>query len=208
MVIKMEIKKLLEVRKRIKKNKPTFVVKETNFSARVKRRWRFPRGKHSKVRQMHRGRPKLVNVGFGVPKAVRGLHSSGLETVRVHNKKELLSINPEKQGAIIARIGNNKKLKLLELAKEKNITLFNIKDLEKAIEEVKSSFANRKKDKEDKSKEKSKKEVEKKKKADEKKQKEEEPAKESKSSEGKEKQLKEQEDEEKKVIEKTIIKKQ
>ena len=206
----MEIKKLLEVRKRIKKNKPTFVVKETNFSARVKRRWRFPRGKHSKVRQMHRGRPKLVNVGFGVPKAVRGLHSSGLETVIVHNKKELLSINPEKQGAIIAGIGNNKKLKLLELAKEKNIALFNIKDLEKAIEEIKSSFANRKKEKEDKSKEKSKKEIEKKKKADEKKQKEEgKSEKESKPSEViEQKHNKDQEDEEKKAIEKTIIKKQ
>ena len=35
------------------KKRMNFVVKESNFSARVKSRWRFPRGKHSKVRQMH-----------------------------------------------------------------------------------------------------------------------------------------------------------
>ena len=75
----MEIEKSLQERKRMRKRNPPFVVKESNNQARVKSRWRFPRGRHSQVRQMHKGKPGMPNPGYGVPKAVRGLHSSGLK---------------------------------------------------------------------------------------------------------------------------------
>ena len=64
-------------------NRTKFVEKESNFSARVKSRWRLPRGKHSKVRQMHKGRPALPGPGYGSQESKKGLHPSGLKIVAV-----------------------------------------------------------------------------------------------------------------------------
>jgi large subunit ribosomal protein L32e len=206
----MEIKKLLEIRKRIKKNKPTFVVKESNFSSRVKRRWRFPRGMHSKVRQMHRGRPKLVSPGYGSPKSVANLHHSGLQQILIKNKKELLKVDNKLQGAIIAReVGNKKRLELLQLAEEKEIRVLNVKDTTKLIGKINERFAERKKVKEERGKHKSKKEAEKKKKAEEKKKKEEqEKTEDKKDNVEKAEEVKEEQNKEKAEMEKTLIKKQ
>ena len=134
---------LLKLRKEMKK--PAFVVKESNFSARVKVRWRFPRGRHSKVRQMHCGRPAMPNPGYGAPVAVRGLHSSGLEMVLVHNAEELQSLNQKTQGAIIAAsVGARKRVSLLQTAQQKNITLLNVKDAGAAAKKLVSDFEQRK----------------------------------------------------------------
>src|SRR3989344_2221743 len=134
---------LLKLRKEMKK--PAFVVKESNFSARVKVRWRFPRGRHSKVRQMHCGRPAMPNPGYGAPAEVRGLHQSGLEMVVVRNAQELQVLNPKTQGAIIAAsVGNKKKISLLELAQQKKITLLNVKDASTAAKKLVSDFEQRK----------------------------------------------------------------
>src|SRR3989344_2903301 len=95
-------KRLLNLRKAAKKKKPHFVVRESHFGGRVKKRWRFPQGKHSAVREGHKGRPALVTIGYGSPRAVRGLHSSGLERVLVHNARDLLLVNPTLQGAVIS----------------------------------------------------------------------------------------------------------
>lgn len=167
-------KKLLELRNKANKKKPGFVVKESNFSARVKSRWRFPRGKHSKVRQMHCGRPALPGTGYGSPKEVRGLHPSGLEMVVVNNGKELESLDAQKQGAVISsNVGMKKRMGLLALALEKKIMVLNVKDPAKEIEMIKNNFEGRKKLKKEKLSLASKKEEEKKKKAEERKVKEE-----------------------------------
>jgi len=207
---------MLELREKIKKRKPTFVVKESKFSARVKSRWRFPRGKHSKVRQMHKGRPKLVSTGYGSPKSVKHLHSSGLEKVMVKNKQELLALDTSKQGAIVSsQVGNRKKLEILHSAVENKIEILNLKDVNKCIEKIDADFEARKKIKQQKQKSKSEKEVVKKKKAEEKKKKEQEekqtetvPEKGSNVEETKEEKIKEEKEKQKEDIEKTIIKKQ
>ncbi len=194
-------KKLLEIRKKIKDAKPTFVVKESNFSARVKRRWRFPRGKHSKVRQMHKGRPSLVSPGYGSPRAVRGLHASGKEIVVVNNQKELLSLNKETQGAVIAsNVGNKKKLSLLELASKEKISLLNVKNIDELKKEIMDKFSLRKKQKAEETKKRSSKKAEIKKKAEEK----------EKEEETKEKTTdqKEQKKQEKEALDKVITKRQ
>ena len=139
----MTKEQLLKLRKEMKK--PAFVVKESNFNAGVKVRWRFPRGRHSKVRQMHCGRPAMPNPGYGAPAAVRGLHASGLEVVMVHNATELQSLNQKTQGAIIAAsVGARKRLSLLEVAQQKKITLLNVKDVRAAATRLVSDFEQRK----------------------------------------------------------------
>lgn len=151
----------------MKKTKPAFVVRESNFS-RIESRWRYPYGRHSKVRQMHCGRPAMPNPGYGAPEEVRGLHPSGLVMAVVHNIDELLAIDPETQGVIIAaRVGEKKKISLLETAQKKDIAVLNVKDAAKAVESINKCFQERKELRKKKFAETGKKEEEKMKKAEE-----------------------------------------
>lgn len=168
-------KDLLQLRKDMNVKKPAFVVKESNFAPKVKVRWRFPRGRHSKVRQMHCGRPAMPNPGYGAPAEVRGLHASGLEMVVVYNAEQLQKVNPKIQGAIIgASVGTRKRLSLLEMAQQKKITLLNVKDASSTAKKILSAFEERKELRKRKVVEMTKKEEQKKKKAEERAQKEKE----------------------------------
>lgn len=160
-----------------KKKKPDFIVKEAKFSSGVKKRWRYPRGRHSAVRQRHKGRPAIPHPGYGSSNAIRGKHPSGFGMVLVHNQKELLSVNPTDQGAIIASaVGRKTRLGLLKLASERMIKILNLKckDIQEEIKNIQSGFEERKKIKTETLNKKSKKKEEKKKEAEEKKKKEEE----------------------------------
>lgn len=210
-----DTKQLVVLRRKIKQRKPVFIVKESNFSARVKRRWRFPRGKHSAMRQMHRGRPKLVTPGFGSPKAAKGLHSSGLQEVLVNNISELLSLNPLAQGAVLASgIGGRKKLDLLTLANDKKIPVLNVKDPALAADEIKKKFTERVRLRQEKQQQKTKKQEEKTKKAEEKKTKEEQDKKNQEAVGNEEKieqksaQLEKEKKSQQEMIEKTLTKRQ
>ena len=162
----MAKEQLLKLRAEMKK--PAFVVKESNFNAGVKVRWRFPRGRHSKVRQMHCGRPAMPNPGYGAPVEVRGLHKSGLEVVMVRNAEDLQNLNIKTQGAVIsASVGARKRLSLLEMAQQKKITLLNVKDAGAAAKKLVSDFEQRKERRQKRTVEMSKKEEQKKKKAEE-----------------------------------------
>ncbi len=182
----------------MKKSQPNFVVKESHFSRRIESRWRYPYGRHSKVRQMHCGRPAMPNPGYGAPAEVRGLDQSGLEMVVVHNANELLAVNPKTQGAILgSSVGKKKKLSLLELAQQKGLPVLNVKDVAASIETIKTDFVKRKELRKEKLARAGKKEEEKKKKAEEKKAHVHE----------EEKEIREQ-TEEQKEMEKTITKRQ
>lgn len=166
---------LIMAETKIRRKKPAFVVKESHNVARVKKRWRLARGRHSQVRQMHKGKPPMPNPGYGVPKAERGLHSSGLIPLVVKNTAELSAIDSSQYGAILSsKIGKKNKIVLLEMAAEKKIKILNVKDVSQSLAQIKSEFEARKKQRQNKLQKKSQKEEEKKKKAEEKKQKDEE----------------------------------
>lgn len=195
-------KRLLELRKMAKSMKPRFVVRESNFGGRVKKRWRYPQGKHSAVRMEFKGRPALVTIGYGSPKAVRGLHSSGLERAVVNNAKQLLALDASIHGAIIASgVGNKKKQELCVLAAEKKIRVLNIRDPAAAAKNIAARFQARQKQRHSKNEQKTKKNQEKEKKAEEKKKEQHIHSPEKKDDEN-------QKDEQKEMAEKTIIKKQ
>ncbi len=158
---------------------------------------------------MHVGRPALPRPGFGSPKAVKGLHQSGLEMVVVHNNKELLALNNQKQGAIVAAtVGNKKRAELLKLAQENKITVLNVKDLPAQVEGIQKQFEERKILRKKKLAEASVKEDEKKKKAEEKKKKEEKEKAEEGAAAGVEKETLSEEEKQKELVEKTITKRQ
>ncbi len=168
-------KRLLAVRNKAKKIKPRFVVKATNFSARVKERWRFPHGRHSAIRQKDRGKPVLVSIGYRSPREVRGLHASGLERVMVHSESHLMTVDPKTQGAVIGSgVGEKKKLALLKIAAEKKIRVLNVKDSNVLSTKIMTAFDARCKMRAEKMKQQVSKVEEKKKRAEEKKKRDEE----------------------------------
>ncbi len=67
-----------------------------------------------------------MQVGYGSPKAVRGLHPSGFEEVMVRNPDDLQPIDPSYQAARIARtVGVRKRLMIEEVAKSREIKILN-----------------------------------------------------------------------------------
>ncbi len=148
---------LLELRKQMKRKKPSFV-RQDFHKKRLRKRWVKPRGLHSKVRLKHRGHAKKVSNGYGGPKAVRGLSREGLKIIRIHNENELDKVDKEKEGIIISStVGLKNKISLLKKAKEEGIKILNLKVddyLKRKDEEMKKKLEMKKKEEEAKKKKK------------------------------------------------------
>ncbi len=124
--------------------KTEFVVKESKTVSRVKRRWRYPRGKHSKVRQRHSGRPALPTPGFGSPKEVRG-KINGMEPVLVYRLEDLTSINPKHLCIVSSSVGKRKKQSILKKCLELKLNVGNYKDIPAGLKLIETNLAERKK---------------------------------------------------------------
>ena len=143
MTDKKNVERLLEQRNALRK--PAFVVKESHFKAGVKKNWRRPRGKHSPVRQCHKGRIKMPHPGYGSPKAVYGLSKKGLLPVVVNTVSDLDKVDATKEAVVIAsNVGLKKRLVLLKACKDKGLVL-DTKDLAKEISKCDRKFADSKK---------------------------------------------------------------
>ena len=122
--------RLLKLRKKIKRKKPDYL--RPYWWRSISQRnsmdsWRRPKGIHNKMRKKLKGRPKMVEVGYGSPKEVKGLLPNGKKPVIVHNVEELEKIDKEKEIAIIAStVGKRKREQIINRAKELNIEIFNI----------------------------------------------------------------------------------
>lgn len=66
------IKELLELRRRIKKKKPTFVRKDIYKKKKLSRVWRRARGLDNKQRLHKKGAPLIPSTGYRAPRKVRG----------------------------------------------------------------------------------------------------------------------------------------
>jgi ribosomal protein L32E len=96
-----------------------------------KQKYRKAKGRHNKIRENNRGNPVLVGVGYKKQK-------KAAEIKVIYNIKELFALgNGEK--IILGKIGQKKKLEIIEKSKEKNIKIINlrIKKLMAKIEKVK-----------------------------------------------------------------------
>ncbi len=155
----------LELRKKIKKKKPEFIRQDAHKRKKVGWKWRKPKGHQSKMRRNLRGYKRKVQVGFGSPNEVKGMHSSGVNTIIVNNIKEMESAEKGIGIIIAANVGERKKIDILKKAKENNVKILNVKDIESYLKES-SEKASEKKDKKEKaSKKKEEKKKEKEKKA-------------------------------------------
>ena len=118
--------RLLKVRKRQKSKKPAFRRHDSHKKKRLDENWRRPRGMHNKLRKRIAAKGAMVQVGYGSPKEVRGLHPSGYEEVLVHRPKDLKYINATNQAIRIgSSVGMKKRLDIGEKAEESGIKVLN-----------------------------------------------------------------------------------
>ncbi len=86
--------------------------------------WRRAKGRHNKIREKRKGYPIKVMVGFKKEAKGRNLINNQ-KPILVSNLRELENI---KKGeiAIIAKVGNRKRIELAKIAKEKGIQVHNL----------------------------------------------------------------------------------
>ena len=98
----------------------------TNYLKRLKKRWRKPRGRDSKLRIREKGKGKMPNIGYRAPKSTRGLHPCGLKEVYIQNIKDLEKIDSKTQvGRLSSTIGKRKRELIAKKSKEMKIKLLN-----------------------------------------------------------------------------------
>jgi large subunit ribosomal protein L32e len=121
-----EKRRLLRVRKRRSQSRPYFKSNESWRLKRISDRWRKPKGIDNKMRTNESGWPRVVNVGWGGPAAVRGLHPSGKKEVMVYNVADLATVNPETCVARIGRtVGKKKRIVIVEEAGKLGVRILN-----------------------------------------------------------------------------------
>lgn len=152
------MKKLLELRKAKKAKKPNFY--RSDWQKLGDKRWRAPRGMHSKLRRKFRGKVKQPSIGFSSPKLVKGLNRQGLREIIISNLKDLQKITKENAIIISSKVGVKKKLELIKKILELKLSISNLKNPEKFIKDVEEKTKKKKAEKKSKE-EKKKKEKEK-----------------------------------------------
>ena len=107
-------------------SKPAFNRQESWRYKRVKPAWRRARGVTSKIRKEESGWPAKVKVGYGTATATRGLHPRGLQDRLIHRLAELDGLDPKIHIIrISARVGERKRLALLDEIRHRNFHIVN-----------------------------------------------------------------------------------
>ncbi len=123
----MEQKRLMELRKKINKKRPSFRRVESWRYVRVKDSWRKARGIDSRTRIKSKSGVKSPSPGYRGPKKLRGLHPSGYEEVRVETSDDLKTLNNKKHAIKIStQLGVKKRIKLIDYAKNRGFKVLNI----------------------------------------------------------------------------------
>ena len=118
--------RLLRVRTRQKSKKPEFNFHDSHKKKKLGTSWRKPRGLHNKLRQHIAAKGRVVQPGFGSPKAVRGYHPSGMAEIRVNNVAELAAAQ-RCEVQIASAVGMKKRLDIQAKAAEMGLKILNPK---------------------------------------------------------------------------------
>jgi large subunit ribosomal protein L32e len=88
-----------------------------------KQKWRKPKGRDNKMREMRRGYPAIVNIGRKTTKIERG---NERQVNVVYNIKDLQRAKEAKQSVIFGKIGKKKKIAMAQFAKQNSIIVANV----------------------------------------------------------------------------------
>jgi large subunit ribosomal protein L32e len=123
-----ETARLLHVRDDLSSRRPLFVRTASHRYFRIGRwnSWRRPKGLQSKQRRHYGYRSRIVRVGYGSPKATRGLTPTGFRPVVVRTDDEITHIDPVREAVVIARtVGTRRRLVLEEACRKLGIHILN-----------------------------------------------------------------------------------
>lgn len=137
------MKDLLDVRKVKKSKKPTFLRQDAHKLKNLKKNWRRPKGRHSKMRLRFKGYRTIPTIGYSSPKEVRGLNKDGLKEVIVHNLKDLSKLEKGCIAIIGSKVGLKKRLEMLNKIKEMKIAC-NFKDVDGFIKRAEENIKKKK----------------------------------------------------------------
>ncbi len=137
----MEQKRLIELRKKINKKRPSFRRVESWRYVRVKDSWRKARGIDSRTRIKSKSGVKSPSAGYRGPKKIRGLHPSGFEEVRVEIIDDLKNLNNKKHAIKIStKLGIKKRIKLIEYAQTRGFKILNIGISQREIDSLEAAL--------------------------------------------------------------------
>lgn len=115
--------------KKVVREKPKFLRKDWHKKIKLgrgvkkKMKWRFPRGRHNKIRLSRKGHGKRPKIGWGGSDIEIGLirveNMRGLEGLKKGDEIIIGSMGAKKRKEIIAK-ANEMKIKILNKYKEKN----------------------------------------------------------------------------------------
>lgn len=112
--------------RRRRKSAPQFNRQDHHKKKRVSTSWRKPRGTLSKQRRGIKGKGATVEAGYRTTEAVRGLHPSGFEEVRVENTDDLAGVDGDTQAVRIgSSVGSRKREHIEEEAEDAEIRVLN-----------------------------------------------------------------------------------
>jgi len=126
------MKKLLGLRNKMKAKKPVFLRQDGHKLKKLKKNWRRPKGRDSKMRYGFRSYRLSPSMGYSSPKSVRGLNRDGLKEIVVNNLKDLDRVIESNFVVIGSCVGLKKKLEILKKIKELKLNC-NIKNIDEFV---------------------------------------------------------------------------
>ena len=123
-----EEQRLLKVRETLEESRPKFVRTASHRYWRIGRwaSWRRPRGQQSKQRRHYGYRPKIVRIGYGSPRAMRGLTPTGFKPILVRTEADLAPLDATRDAVLIARtVGTKRRLVLEESCRKRGLHILN-----------------------------------------------------------------------------------
>ena len=128
-------KRLMELRKKMNKKRPTFRRVESWRYKRVKDSWRKARRIDSKTRKKKKLGVKSPTIGYRGPKSIRGLHPSGYDEVRITTIEDVRKLNKNKHALkISAKLGAKKRITLIDYCQKRGFKVLNLGISQKEID--------------------------------------------------------------------------